>query len=541
MRLAGVAALLLAVAAPAGAQTAPEARRDAFTVTYRSATSVYVAAGRAAGLAVGDRLAVMDGTRSVAELEVLFVAEHSSSSRIVRETRAVKVGDRVTRAGGPPPTAPTDAGRPAPPPATTAAPAPPGGSPPLVRSYQGDAPIARVTGGVSAGWSNFEDASDTGRDNEERMLRYGVAFRELGGQAVDFTVRGSHRQSLREGRRTTIVPADERWDRLYEASLAWAPAGRPFAVRAGRLGAQPFSTMGYLDGILGDFRPMPALQVGAFAGRVPDVEDVGFDGGPKYGGFVRLAAGSAPVAYDLLVSGTSERAGGEPSRQYLGQEVHVRSGRLWVHERVEVDLNRDWRRERAGSGVQLSDGRLLVSWRNSPTRSLSATYERHRNFWTAFNRSVPEALFDDRIYQTWRADAAFSRPGGTSFWVGGSVRTREGDEDPAYAAHAGARTAGLGPLESSADVSAYRTLYTRGLLATLRTGRTWGAGPRADLSYTLNAYDLLADGPLRIGHWVRLSGYGPFVRQAFVRADVEYAFGDDVKGLRLLIETGYRF
>ena len=49
------AALLLAAlqAVPVLAQTA---RGPAITVTYRSETAVYVSAGRAAGLAVGDRL-----------------------------------------------------------------------------------------------------------------------------------------------------------------------------------------------------------------------------------------------------------------------------------------------------------------------------------------------------------------------------------------------------------------------------------------------------------------------------------------------------
>jgi hypothetical protein len=299
--------------------------------------------------------------------------------------------------------------------------------------------------------------------------------------------------------------------------------------------------MGYLDGVLGDFRPTPAVQVGAFAGRAPDVEDVDFDGGSKYGGFVRFAPRSGRIPYDIVVSGTAEQSGGEVSRQYLGQEAHVRSGRLRVHERVEVDLNTGWREERAGSGAQLSDARVLVSWRSSATRSFTATWERHRNFWSGLNRSLPEPLFDDRVYQTWRADAGFTRPGGTSLWLGGSLRTREGDEDAAWAGHLGARTAALGPVEGSAEVSGYQTLYTRGLIATVRAGRAWAGGTRADLSYTFNGYDLLADAPMRLGHWLRLSGYGPFAGQAFVRADVEYAFGDDVEGLRLLIETGYRF
>ena len=83
------AALLLAAlqAVPVLAQTA---RGPAITVTYRSETAVYVSAGRAAGLAVGDRLVLGAPPDTVAEVEVTFLAEHSASCRVVKESRPLK-------------------------------------------------------------------------------------------------------------------------------------------------------------------------------------------------------------------------------------------------------------------------------------------------------------------------------------------------------------------------------------------------------------------------------------------------------------------
>ena len=531
---AGGLASLPAAAAPAPAAT----RSEAFTVTYRSATSVYVSAGRAAGIAVGDRLAVTDRGQTVAELEVAFVAEHSSSCRILKETRAVTVGDRVVslRGGGPrPESSPVPALAASPPPARAP------GAPPATLAVRAAAPIARVSGSASIGWSNFRDGTASGRHVEERMARYGFSFREVGGRPLELVVRGSNRQALRDDIRTTVLPHDERRDRLYEASLAWMPPGRPFSARAGRLGAYPFTTLGYLDGVLGELRPTGAVQIGAFGGRRPDAEDAGTPGGAKYGGFVRLAPRSGPVAYDFVLSGVAERAGSEASRAYIGQEGHVRTGRLWVHQRLEIDLNRGWRQDRAGRAAQLSDAHVRVSWRPSPARSLTASYERRRNFWTASNRSAPVSLFDDGVHQTVRADVAFARAGGTGTWLGASVRTREGDGRQAFAAHAGARTTSLWSLTTSAEASVYQTLYTRGVLATLRAGRHLRGGHRADLSYTFNGYDLAGPAALRRGHWIRLSGYGQFARQAFARADLEQSLGADLDGTRLLVEAGYRF
>jgi hypothetical protein len=71
-------------AAEAAAQepaTGEPAARSApsFQVSYRSADAVYLDAGRAAGLAEGDRLEVVRDGEAIAEIEVVFVAEHSAS------------------------------------------------------------------------------------------------------------------------------------------------------------------------------------------------------------------------------------------------------------------------------------------------------------------------------------------------------------------------------------------------------------------------------------------------------------------------------
>jgi hypothetical protein len=62
-----------------------------------------------------------------------------------------------------------------------------------------------------------------------------------------------------------------------------------------------------------------------------------------------------------------------------------------------------------------------------------------------------------------------------------------------------------------------------------------------DASYVFNLYQLLGTEETRTSQWVRLSAYGPFAGQAFLRGDFEYALGDDLRGTRALVEAGYRF
>jgi hypothetical protein len=531
-RTAVVGVLLSAVAQTAAAQTAP--RGTAIAVTYRSETSVYVSGGRAAGLAVGDRLGVTTGNDTTAELEVVFLAEHSSSCKILRESRPVKVGDRVARLG---------AARPAPTASASPGPAPspyPIAIPPEAR--RAPIPLVRAAGAASLGWSTFRDASEAGRDAEDRTARYDLSLRDLGGRPLEARVRGNSRDSIRSQVSGLILPERDRRDRLYELSLAWAPAGGRFSAVGGRLGAHPFVSLGYLDGVLAQGSVTPSFHVGGFAGRTADAEALGgFPGGSKYGGFVRFAPAAGRSTYELVVSGVREGSGSETSREYVAQEGHLRAGQLWLHERIEVDLNRGWREERAGTGTQLSDARVLVRWRESPTRSFTVSYDRRRNFWSAFNRALPEDIFDPRVRQDLRADLDLARAGGSGLWVGGSLRLREGEDSGAWAVHGGLRSPRLLSLGSSAEASVYRTLTTRGVQATGRLGRDLRDGLRLDASYTFNLYEMAGLDDTRTSQWMRLSGYGQLARGVFLRGDLEYALGDDLKGTRALLETGYRF
>lgn len=520
----------------AGAGTA--ARTGPITVTYRSQTAVYVSAGRAAGLAVGDRLAILSGNEKAAELEVVFLAENSSSCKVVSETRAVKPGDKLVRLGAPKPPRPADDTReftavePADPPRVSYGATTPRRTPPR---------RARVTGGVSAGAGGFQESSGTGRSVIEQQARADVAARDIGGMPLEARVRLSGRRIEREGLRspTSLKAVDSR-QRLYEASVSWAPADGPFSLAAGRLGGGPFPAMGYLDGIVGQFRTAPGVQVGGFVGRTPDALDVGLPTGAKYGAFVRFARPGGATPGELVLSGAREMAGSEISREYIGQQAQLRSGNLWLYERVEVDLNRGWRRERAGTALDVSEARALLNWRASPDADFSVSYERSRNYWSALNRGISSDLFDRRLRQSLRADLQMMRPGGLGFWVGGSARAEEGTDELSYAGHAGVRSPRFASLSLSLEGSWFTSPSTQGAVLTARAGRSLRGGHRLDVSYTANRYES-GDAGWHMSQWLRASGYAQGFGQAFARLDLEYAIQDPVPGVRGLFEVGYRF
>jgi hypothetical protein len=407
------------------------------------------------------------------------------------------------------------------------------------RRRDGGNGYGRLTGGLTLGYGGFWDASPSSRDLTELAIRYDVAARDLGGLPLEARVRGTNRRIDRTGTRGVILTNKDTRDRLYEASLAFAPTKGRFSATAGRLGAHPFVSLGYLDGVLAEVRPTSNIQLGGFGGNT--VEMGGPAGGSKAGGFVRFAPRETRLHYEVVVSGVRENQSGEVSREYLGLQGQLRTAGLWLYQRAEVDFNRGWREERAGSSTQLTDVRSLLSWRASPTRSVSLSYERRRAYWAAFNRTLPVEVFDGRVQQTIRADVDLARAQAAGVWAGGSVRLREGDDRTVYDVHGGFRTGRFLSMRTSLEGTLYRTDTTLGALATARLGRDLRGGHRIDLSYTFNGYDMRGDEGNHQSQWFRLSGYGQLSKGAFGRADLEYGFGNDLDGVRVLLEGGYRF
>jgi hypothetical protein len=87
-----------------GSSLSAEAEPPDIRVRYLSAETVYVSAGTAPGLAVGDKLEIVRSSEVIAEVEVIFVAEHSASCRVVTQQVELRKGDSarlIARAEGP--------------------------------------------------------------------------------------------------------------------------------------------------------------------------------------------------------------------------------------------------------------------------------------------------------------------------------------------------------------------------------------------------------------------------------------------------------
>jgi hypothetical protein len=547
-----LSSLLSLVSLPSFAQTANVA------VRYRSADTLYLDAGTAAGLDVGDRLEVLRGGRAIAEIEVIFAAERSASAKILSERDAIQPGDRVRLLGeaAPPP-------QPAVPPATAPSQTTPQPPPVSVERPSEDRRYrlssTRLAGAITLDQEAF--SSDEDRDFNRTVARLNLRVRDIAGTPLQFRLRARSLDVRRDRPRTGGVPESESRDRLYEAALIYdEPEGR-FAVRAGRLGTSPFTGLGYLDGALAEVRVAGGFAVGGLYGRQPDLEELGFRStGQKVGAFLRFepAAGRerGPTERDLgfLLAGIREEGELGISREYVTVESRFGSGARWsFFEHAEIDLNNDWRAQLAADETQLSVLSLTALGRLTARGRLAITYDRFQPYFTEEDRLLSEELFDRFWRQGLRVSWQTEGAEGLSLSFQGGLRRREDAfEDPRFAQLEAKETYSLGlgvhhprvpglGISAGGNVLGYSGDSAEGVLVNLRAGRRLGAGHEISVSLGGNAYRTAFEEE-RVLAWGRAALWLELPLDLFGQAEFELLSGDDdLEGQRLRLGLGYRF
>lgn len=539
-------ALLAWALYPAATPPAASAQTQrAITVTYVTNSAIYLDAGSAEGLAVGSRVKIVRDGAEIAEIEIEFVAEHSASGREVRLLGTVRSGDRAIVLSTPeaPESTPVAPGPVAPEPETPSAPVYAAAPEP----YGEARPWARTSGSVAIGWRRL--GSDFGPVSTETGGRLSLRLSEIAGRDLTFRVRLRSRETEREGYRSQLATRQDS-DRLYELSLVYDPPEGRFAFQLGRLGASRFSTLGDLDGLLGEIRIGGGFSVGAFGGSRPDLADLGFETtGEKYGAFARWATrerDGRPGFAEILVGGVTEKSDeGETSRDFVAIESRFGSGsRWWIFQRAEIDLFRDWREREAGRTSQISNAAIAASFQLSPAWRASLSYDQWRNNLTWETRPRPEEAFTRYFREGGRVGLDWRGPDGWSVGFGGGLERADDIDDPTNSASISALKAesfGL-PLLLGGDASFYSGGVAEGFVANLRA--RWAFAGGHDLGVTLGASEAtLSDFDIdpRSNQWLRLSGTAQLPYRLWVYGEYELQTGDDVEGDRAAVEVGYRF
>ncbi len=549
-----------ATLATSAARSADPPKSRPIAVSYTSASAIYLDSGRAEGVAVGARARVLRGGEEIAELEVSYVAEHSSSCRIVNQKSEVRPGDAIQLLTAPlaasqaaPVPTPATVTRPEPASEPAAAPAPNAPLPPAIGKFPGTrqqtAPWARVTGSVSTGGQQFKDTTSSGGNYSEGTGRLSLQARGIQGMPLDLRMRA---RTLSSTTGSGVTSRSASSQRLYELSLSYAPKEGRLAVLAGRIGATPYISMGYLDGILGQYRLSRRLFTGAFYGKRPELVNLDLrTAGEKYGAFLRYATPSDDYSHygEVVLAGVGEYQKGQIDREYLSLESRFGAGSAWsLFEHAEVDFNRAWRLERSGKSYQLSNVTISGSYLLTDWARASLSYDRRRNYLTFEDRIRPEDLFNDLLRDGASATLYLGKSQGinatlnfgarrqtNSLAVGGSESTRT------WGASVFHNNVGGWNLLLGADVSVYTGGTAEGHLATVRIRKYIHGGHDLGLTFGESSIRVPGTSGTRVNRWARLSSDIELPWRMYLLAEYEYDTGADLKGNRVILEVGYRF
>lgn len=468
-------AVLLCCALTAGAQS----------VRYRSADTVYLTVGSAAGVAVGDRFEILRNNAVIATVEVIFVAERSASAKVVSETTAIAAGDAARRVGAPLTGAPA-AGRPVPR-------TPAGVSPEPVDTSR------RSTAFGLSGAATFD--SETGEDSNRTLGRLSLRARNIADLPLHARVR-------------TRLSSQENGNRVYDANVAYET--RLFGVRAGRIGNSPYIGLGYLDGALVHVNITRNIQAGAFGGLQPDIRDLSFDAdATKYGGFVRVFGDTA----DLTVAAAT--VADHPFAAIDGRYSPSARVSFFAHGRAGDEAFNTM----AGVIAQLSARQSVTVW-----------YERV-DPGPDDDLRTPDQVINDFLRQGVRVSYR-----GPYALLGAGIRSGDEGDDPTYSVTAGLSHPDiLGGVYAGVTATGFSSELTDGVFAQARAGRQFGAGHSLELSAGALVVDGNAVEELTTTGWLRGAVWIELPLDLFGRAELEYAVGDSRSGHRVSLGAGYRF
>jgi len=503
-------------------------------VKYLSADRVYLEGGKDDGIHEGDRFEIRRDGRVTAVLEVAYTSGKSASCRVISQTEDVEVGAIAIRSlvaekesSVPAETAETRRRETA-----------------TVDTARGEKRAGRTSGRVAIQYYSFINDDSEGRDYSQPAFRINLRGRDLLDGKVDFRVRTRTRYTIRDLPDSSRLEETEWNNRIYEASLTYQKPGQPIRLRFGRLASSQFSGVGYIDGAMAQWVRSERHAFGLFAGVQPEWQhtDVSTDI-QKYGlsyGFDHDSGDHSRFRSNWALVG--EYHGSEINREFAYLQNSYHNRKLYLHQSAEIELNRDWRKDRAGSSVELSNLFATIQYRAHPRLSIGLSYDDRQNYYTFELLNRDELFFDQLSRQGYRANVQLKLPASTFVNANYGYRKREGDEDHTTSYYANIYKNNLFAQGWTVNlrVNGYDNLYSSGTNAALRLGRRFRSGTSVHVEYANYDYDLDASGDSRNNAWIKLESYVILGKRLSATAHLEQNSGDDAEGIRIFLEFGYR-
>lgn len=414
-RKIGILALLLSFILGSPPAHGDDTKRIRTVVTYVSGTSIYVGAGRDAGLAAGDTVDVFRKGAPLCRLAIVAVSASSASGLVAplpsREFVQVAVGDSVRFDRRVPRTPTPSAGNPGPVGA--------------VRGAGGARNGPRITGSAALQFAGAS-ASDLGWTYAEPSLLLRLNIDRLlgGGYTLSFNGRSSY----------DVGPGQIRPDgrgrfgmRIYTFSLRSTDPTAMFGFGVGRIWSPHVSGLGTLDGAEITLN-RGGFTVGVIAGFQPEVRTSEFDNThQKIAAFAAIRVSPSAAGSGRFALGYGQQLlEGKLDRDFLYFQSNWSVGTLFISQSSELDLHQMVEGEKKAK-PRLANSYVSMSAQPLSWFGASLGYDATRPLYLLETmRSVPDTLFDSDLYQGFRGGLTFRLPGNILLIGQGSVRSAPG-------------------------------------------------------------------------------------------------------------------
>ena len=530
--------LMLVVAA--GLLSAGPVRADGEAVCdvrYVSVEHVYLDAGRLVGLEVGTTVRVVRDGADIAELVVVYAADHSASCRVETSTLEVAPGDRAYFVSAlPPSVAVVDT--------VVATRRQRDLRPPATRAGRAASPGPRVTGSAAVRVDQTTDTGVVGLSSTVWNLPFRLRVRGLG-RGWEFRARGNLRRILRDGFGPSTDPREWR-NRIHEIALVRDDRRENWNFAVGRITTRMAAAGGPLDGLAVNRRVGQTMRVGAFGGFAPAWQDYNLSISDHVVGltFGYDTAGALGRGLHLNLAGVGRYHEKEISREYLALTTTWQGAHgLSLLQAAEVDFNRGWRQAHGESAVELTSFALGGRWRVNRTAALRIGWDNREPVRTWESRAIPDSLFRNAGRRGLNAGVELRSGGGHRLWLNGAVRTPESGAKESNSWNVRTRLPRLPVASMDLDLSVrgFDGPYLAGLAP--MAGLAWrgGNGWYARVAGGIYQYRDTTGDDERDSTWLSAGVDWSFARSWSALAELRGDWGDAVRTRSILLELRLRF
>ena len=380
-------------------------------VTYLSHETAYINAGSDLGLQLGDTLKVFHGDSLRAVIVVSNISSTSSACAIIETFGEIRAGDVVEVTLSHPIEKKQMEIRES-------------GKTETVISKTAN----RLDGYISVQNYYQRDMTGSSLSYIQPSVVSKVKIEQFAGKDLTLSIKHRSRLTHRSRSLSTSMEKDQWYHRVYEVALE-SNKKSSWNWRLGRQAVYEVRGIGFIDGLLIERNLTARTKIGVAGGFEPDrlTTDISFDR-KKVGLYVgwendplsahvfRFSGGVAGSYIDANIN-----------REFFAFSSTYRYTRLFsLNVSSEVDVNRNWRKERSGSSLALSNVYLNARYNPWESLSLYTSYDRRENYFDYTYRYTADSLFDDDVFENWRVGTTIKVSSDIRFNGYGGIRFREG-------------------------------------------------------------------------------------------------------------------